>query len=123
LYWEDNSNVGSDLQILKSQLYSWVLDDEIKEQEIEAERILRGIWHCFLPVFEGKVDLDKFKKFVPAQMIRELSKLPRIIVPEVEEDQRYRLLCDFISGMTDRYALNVWEQTQTCSPTRHLKSA
>lgn len=80
LYWEDSSGVGTVLQTLKSQLYGWILDSEIRKQEIEAEKILRGIWHYFIPVFEGKIELKgDLEKFVPTQMIRDLSDLPLCI--------------------------------------------
>lgn len=124
LFWDDTNGTGGKILELKKHLYNkWILkDSDLQKQENDAEKILREIWYTFLPLFEGKLNqYDPRMKVVPQYMKDRIKKLPRMHIPNIEEDERYRLLCDFISGMTDRYAVIIWEEF--CSPVKNLKAS
>jgi dGTPase len=41
--------------------------------------------------------------------MRNIDKLPKIYLTHLEEDGKERVVCDYLSGMTDRYAISVFE--------------
>ena len=38
-----------------------------------------------------------------------VNKLPKTYLKNLEKDGKERVVCDYLSGMTDRYAINVFE--------------
>ena len=39
-----------------------------------------------------------------------VDELPKSYLTNLEKDGKERVVCDYISGMTDRYAVNAFEQ-------------
>ena len=83
---------------LRTFLYDNVYRDDLVHNEFEkAQKIIKDLYMFFLEhEFPDGVDAPYFKR-VP-------------VTSKIEEKQLHRHVCDFIAGMTDRYALGLYSQ-------------
>jgi len=63
------------------------------------------------PVVKG--ESDKAKNLLCSlyeYFLRNIDKMPGTYVNMIEQDGKERCVCDFISGMTDRYAIDTYRE-------------
>lgn len=109
LYLANGSNKGSIIKLIKDQLYNKVLSQkQVGRQDIIAEKVISELIHVLSPVIKKDgLESDAFKMFPsgPQGLMKAGHKREQSLTPQ-------RSFIDFFSGMTDRYALNLWEQTK-----------
>ena len=122
VYWKDSTGLGDALADTKARIYKeMILNEDIRSKEQLAERVLIELWHAFAPVFlRSTQPTQELLREVPPEVLSRLKDLP-FNAPYTEDNERVRMLCDFISGMTDRYALDLWERL--CSPQKIRKTS
>lgn len=86
------------------------MDPEIQEATNELREFL------FDRVYKNplvKNETEKGKNMLCSMyeyFLRHIDKMPRLYVEMSEEDGKERCVCDFISGMTDRYAIDTYSE-------------
>ena len=84
---------------LRSFLYDNVYRNCLVHAEFEkAQRIIRDLYNYFL------------EHEFPESGISSCCRLRAPVASDADQRQRHRRVCDFIAGMTDRYALDLYSQ-------------
>ena len=84
---------------LRAFLYDNVYRNYLVHAEFEkAQRIIRDLYNYFL------------EHDFPESGTNSCCRLREPVASEVDLRQRHRRACDFIAGMTDRYALDLYSQ-------------
>lgn len=105
---------GGDIKAAKDFLYkeNLLVSTKVAKERIFGGRVLRDLWNIFSPLLnlEGKKQISESFEFniLPSHVkVRMLEKLStREGVPRAE---RVRLIRDYLAGMTDRYAIDLWQ--------------
>ena len=104
------SHVGAEAVAgIKDRIYGWILGQKyLGQQDIVAQHVLSDIWEC-LKEIEGTADLKKSPvRLLPKEYSTRIESCSRN-----EPDKIRRVLVDFISGMTDQYAIDFWNQIRS----------
>ena len=82
--------VGEAADRLRDFLFEWVYRNPVaKSEEAKAQDMLIELFHYF---------------------VQHADRLPPLYKKRLEEDSVERCVCDFIAGMTDRYAIEVFNE-------------
>jgi dGTPase len=115
LYW---GKLGSQIYQLKTYIYEEKIlkNREIAHSEILAKKVIEGLWNELLPLVNEK-EFEKLKIYLilPENVQNKIKSLNHL---EINNDERFQILADYISGMTDRFAIELY--TRLNSPSRLL---
>jgi dGTPase len=107
--YTDNSgdSSGADIKALKSALYRWVLNTEsIHRQDVLINKVLSDTWSVL-----SELTHQNYLKNPAFGLLDEDSKVRLHMAHQSESDEiPIRVVVDFISGMTDRYAVEFWNR-------------
>ncbi|HAU1271853.1 TPA: hypothetical protein F8S01_09970 [Legionella pneumophila] len=95
---------------LKKDIYkNYILKaPEIARTELLAKKVIEDLWEIMeSQLLSPKYNSTDLFKIIPEYVQRNISKAHR---NENFEEQKYNYISDYISGMTDRYAIFMWEQ-------------
>lgn len=131
---EDDSKYHHDIKILKNIAFKNVFNhSEVETLEIRGNSAIKGLFECYKPLLELndeefiKLLNNDSKKAIEKRLYNRLSKkhvnayynksieIEELKLENYEEYRllewyyRTRLIIDFISGMTDEYALNEYQ--------------
>ncbi len=103
----DGDDRGGMIKKFKSDLYDQVLDQsQIGHQDILAKKVFEELWPLLKPLTtQGFASSDVFKILSSTQK--------GLFIAASHNEQGYtlnRALLDYISGMTDRYAVALWKK-------------
>jgi len=103
--------LGNKLQELKTGYRNSIFDKpNIAQTEILAEKVVKSIWHEMTFLVTDPVskfaDNDAFK-LLPEDVKEKILSL-KDKEQGLSSERRIRILCDYISGMTDRFAIDYW---------------
>lgn len=118
LYCDVNgSNTGKDIQKLKSSIYfDYILKSErVIEAEYFSEKMIGNLFDEFMNLKgldKKMIGKNKLFGILPDHV---KSKVETYLDQHetIKEEDLARLVCDYISGMTDRYAIFFWEKTNS----------
>lgn len=97
-----DSEIKKEIEILKRFVYETVVkSSRVQLAEYRAERIIGKIFDALPPTDECQLLPDDFKC---------------IYREEKDETKRMRIICDFIAGMTDRYAIEFYGRLTSENP-------
>ncbi len=112
IYWKDNEGLGELFHAFKKTSYKKTLltHEGIGIRDLTAQRVLADIIEelSCLTLSKGFKDKPIFQ-LLTDEFKDLLSKSHERIIPETPS----RIILDFVSGMTDRYALDFWEKIRT----------
>lgn len=115
LYW---GKLGSQIYQLNKFIYQGKIlkNRDIAHSEILAKKVIEGLWSELLPLVNEK-EFEKLKIYLilPDDVQYKIRCLNYL---EINNDERYQILADYISGMTDRFAIELY--TRLNSPSRLL---
>lgn len=110
LFWNNQLNIGDQLNNLKNKVYfDWILKSPvIAKREMLAEKIIFDIWRKIEPISIDR-NYQKLPQFLmlPFETQQKITQIRRDNL-KLSDELRARFLCDYISGMTDRFALEIW---------------
>ena len=108
----------SQIYQLKTYIYEEKIlkNREIAHSEILAKKVIEGLWNELLPLVNEK-EFEKLKIYLilPENVQNKIKSLNHL---EINNDERFQILADYISGMTDRFAIELY--TRLNSPSRLL---
>ena len=123
LYWKDTqNNLGDKFKELKDKIYyEKILKHRgIIQAEYLARETIQDIWEILMRL-DGQT-CDKVKKEPLFHLMPQHTQGQILDASRARSREHFGRSCaDFISGMTDRYALQFWERMKM--PPRHLSSA
>ena len=109
------------IRLLKKGYYPEILDsEEIITERYSAEKILIDLFNEFIKSFENMKDMKDLKNSYLFNMLP--GHVRKRIKEELGENENRgfgdnkflaRSICDYIAGMTDRYAISFWEKLNT----------
>jgi dGTPase len=100
------SEVRFQIDVLKHLTYELhIKSPRLKLIEYRGKQIIHDLFDCYERDKEGELLPDDWRERL--RSIRELRNA---------EEMRKRLLCDYIAGMTDAYALDVYSRLKTTNP-------
>jgi predicted deoxyguanosinetriphosphate triphosphohydrolase len=110
LFWNDRSSIGNRLAALKNRVYfDWILKSpSIAQREMLAERVICDVWRKIEPISIER-NYRKLPQFLmlPEETQEKVMKIRKDNL-KLSDEMRARFLCDYISGMTDRFAVELW---------------
>ncbi len=111
LYWSKKTNlIGSKADDLKSFVYyrRILKSPEIKRAEYLAQKVVSDLWSSFLGAFSSQ-NFEKEELFyILPQSVQ--SKIRAFHANKSSSQvELAHMLSDFIAGMSDRYAIEMWE--------------
>jgi dGTP triphosphohydrolase len=99
-------DIRFEIDVLKHLTYELhIKSPRLKLIEYRGTQIISDLFDCF--------DTDEQGELLPhdwRERLREIRKSPD------REEMRQRLICDYIAGMTDDYALDVYSRLKTTNP-------
>jgi dGTP triphosphohydrolase len=110
--WKKRNGIGPLALKLKKEIYQnrVLASDIVGQTEILAERILTDLWNDFRCLATDrdyrKANVCKVLPEAAKQQIGEVRKNQ----PIGSTDLLCRVLCDYLSGMTDRFAIELWNK-------------
>lgn len=111
------SKIKDEVKILKDGLYKkYILKSEkLNETEFFGEKIIEDLWNILMTL-KGKdkeqIQKERAFKVLPEHVQNGINNY-LIKHKKVHNNVLAMLICDYISGMTDRYAISLWEKTHT----------
>lgn len=123
LYWKNDQNsLGEKFDELKDNIYyeKILKHQEIIHAEYLARETIQDIWDILMRLngqTYDKVEKEPLFHLIPQYIQKEILEALKV----GSEKDFGRSCADFISGMTDRYALQFWESMKM--PSRYLSSA
>lgn len=103
--------------MVKDVIYNTLKTDlkELRPSDTMVETMYKLRDFLFERVYESDIIMTEFMK--TKKIIEELYnyylentyKIP-IVIPQEKKNDRHRIVCDFIAGMTDRFALSTYEK-------------
>lgn len=122
LYWSTGRNtVGSKADQLKNFVYykRILKSPEIKRAEYLAEKVVSNLWHSLFDSFASKDFEQKDLYYILPESVQ--SKIKALHGNKLATNLEVaHLLSDFLAGMSDRYAIDIWESINN---PRYLSSA
>ena len=85
---------------------------KLSEEMTEAIHDLRAFMFERVYAYANKIIQERSQRMLTQMFeyfMKNVDKLPKTYLRHLEEDGKERVVCDYISGMTDRYALSVFE--------------
>lgn len=117
---EPSGSVARRIAVLKAMAWQWMIERTDREtvqfgQRRLVERIFDGYWEKpeMLPRREEWDAVDRASK---PRVVLSYRSAPRRVWPE-----KARLICDHIAGMTDGYAIDVYDQMYRGTQRRELR--
>jgi dGTPase len=99
-------DVRFEIDVLKHLTYELhIKSPRLKLIEYRGKQIVHELFDCF--------DKDAIGELLPYDWRERLQKIQTI---HDGEEMRKRLICDYIAGMTDSYALDVYSRLKTTNP-------
>lgn len=104
---------GIMFRTIKKKIYkdNLLKDSEIARNEILAKKVIQDLWSVAVDELIES-DVDRYKKseiyMILPSHVREHIDAARN--NQDYENQKYHILSDFISGMTDRFAIELWRK-------------
>ncbi len=83
-----SKEIGEAIMELRAFMFERVYELSNKSMQERAKRLLSGLYEYF---------------------IRHVEQLPDHYLLHIEKDGKERVVCDYLSGMTDKYAISVFE--------------
>lgn len=114
LYWNDGTTVGEELRVFKKERSQPVIFRSHYNGRMEfiANKVIHDLWNAFIPLSDKTTYANSPAfKIIPNDLQEYIQKLHKGEV--YSESNAEQILCDFISGMTDRYAIRLWDQLHT----------
>ncbi|HET9238145.1 MAG TPA: dNTP triphosphohydrolase [Oligoflexus sp.] len=104
------ANHSENLKETKKRIYKdhILMDSEIARNEILAEKVIRDLWNAASESLLKK-DFEKqgLFKLMPVHVQNHIKAAHQ---NQDYESQKYQIVADYISGMTDRYAISIWRK-------------
>ncbi len=97
--------IRAESQMFKDLAFDCVFcSPQLKQLEHKGSRMLRELWDVLKIryVEQGKIDGQDFQ-LLPADTVQEIEE-------QTDEQSRARLVCDYLAGMTDRYAARTYKR-------------
>ncbi|MCB0363374.1 MAG: dNTP triphosphohydrolase, partial [Bdellovibrionales bacterium] len=114
LYWTGPSNIGikgESLAAMKDGVYKQKIlkSEAVAQQSIMAEKVVGDLWEALLPL----ANRDGYKKefifnLIPPYVQKKIENFHKESLKSKETGAQ--MVADYISGMTDRYAIKFWEK-------------
>ncbi|HYX32828.1 MAG TPA: dNTP triphosphohydrolase [Oligoflexus sp.] len=83
-------------------------DHEIARNEILAEKVIVDLWAVATDNLLGEhFEQTSLFKIMPKHVQKHIISARK---DDTFENQKYQIIADYISGMTDRYAINLWRK-------------
>lgn len=94
---------ANELSFFKKLNYQLIYQSNyVKEPETKGVHILEALFCHFRDIVLGVIPPNSTIMFSPMRQ--------KAILQAADESARMRLVCDHVSGMTDSYAINLWEK-------------
>jgi dGTPase len=106
----NEKNIRSVEDVRKAPLHLIAFSDAVRERKIEMEQYLKENMYQYYRVARMA---DKAKRFIKA-LFESYQSSPKSLPPEYQkrakEEGLERVLCDYIAGMTDRFAQDEYKR-------------
>ena len=102
---------GKQFRLVKDSIYNKhiLANKEIARNELLAKKVIEDLWS----IMEEQLICDKYSdsdffKIIPEHVQNNIKLAHED--KEIFQKQKYQFLADYISGMTDQYAIYIWNQ-------------